>query len=250
MPLVSNRYGKGRVRVMRVDRSGDQHEVRELDIRVMVEGDFARAYTNADNSRLLSTDTMKNVVNVVAREQLGLDKELFCGAVADKLFECYRQIEAVTLSAAERKWNRLSFAGRSHPHSFVLDANGKPSVVLKATRTTRSISSGIIGFTFMKTTGSGWDNFARDPYTTLVETKDRICATSMDASWTWSSTPTDFAGANERVLSTMIEVFATTYSAGVQDSLYRMGEATLAATPEVLSISMACPNKHYLPINL
>jgi urate oxidase len=102
----------------------------------------------------------------------------------------------------------------------------------------------------MKTTGSGWDNFARDPYTTLVETKDRICATSMDASWAWSSTPTDFAGANERVLSTMIEVFATTYSAGVQDSLYRMGEATLAATPEVLSISMACPNKHYLPINL
>jgi urate oxidase len=250
MPLVSNRYGKGRVRVMRVDRSGGQHEVRELDIKVMVEGDFARAYTNADNSRLLSTDTMKNVVNVVAREQLGLDKELFCGAVADKLFECYRQIEAVTLSAAETKWNRLSFAGRSHPHSFVLDANGKPSVVMKATRTTRSISSGITGFTFMKSTGSGWDNFARDPYTTLVETKDRICATSMDASWTWSQTPADYPGANERILSTMIEVFATTYSAGVQDSMYRMGEAALAATPEVSSINLACPNKHYLPINL
>ena len=29
-----------------------------------------------------------------------------------------------------------------------------------------------------------------------------------------------------------------------------MGEAALAATPEVSSISLACPNKHYLPINL
>jgi urate oxidase len=82
MPLVSNRYGKGKVRVMRVDRGGDRHEVREIEINIMVEGDFAEAYTNADNSRLLSTDTMKNVVNVVARAQLGLDKELFCGAVA------------------------------------------------------------------------------------------------------------------------------------------------------------------------
>jgi urate oxidase len=250
MPLVSNRYGKGKVRVMRVDRGGDRHEVREIEINIMVEGDFAEAYTNADNSRLLSTDTMKNVVNVVARAQLGLDKELFCGAVATKLFECYKQIESVTLSAAETKWNRLSFAGRAHPHSFVLDANGKPSLLLKATRTTRSMSSGITGFTFMKSTGSGWDNFARDPYTTLVETRDRICATSMDASWTWSQTPTDYAAANERILSTMIEVFATTYSAGVQDSLYRMGEAALAATPEVSSINLACPNKHYLPINL
>jgi urate oxidase len=250
MPLVSNRYGKGRVRVMRVDRSGNQHDVRELDIKVLVEGDFARAYTNADNSRLLSTDTMKNLINVVAREQLGLDKELFCSAVADKLLECYPQIDAVSLSAKETKWNRLLFSGRPHPHGFVLDANGNPNVVLKATRTTRSVSSGIIGFTFMKSTGSGWDNFARDPYTTLVETQDRICATSMDASWTWSATPVDFAGANARILSTMIEVFATTYSAGVQDSLFRMGEAALAATSEIASISMTCPNKHYLPIDL
>jgi urate oxidase len=36
----------------------------------------------------------------------------------------------------------------------------------------------------------------------------------------------------------------------VQDSLYRMGEAALAAVPELESISLACPNKHYLPINL
>src|SRR5260370_20297014 len=36
----------------------------------------------------------------------------------------------------------------------------------------------------------------------------------------------------------------------VQDSLYRMGEAALAAVPEILEISMACPNMHFIPINL
>ncbi len=48
----------------------------------------------------------------------------------------------------------------------------------------------------------------------------------------------------------MLEVFATTYSHGVQDSLFRMGEAALAAVPELATIRMACPNKHYIPINL
>ena len=48
----------------------------------------------------------------------------------------------------------------------------------------------------------------------------------------------------------MLKVFATTYSESVQDSLYRMGTAALAAVPELIDISLACPNKHYLLINL
>jgi urate oxidase len=45
-------------------------------------------------------------------------------------------------------------------------------------------------------------------------------------------------------------VFSATYSRSVQDSLYRMGEAALAAVPEISEISMACPNMHFIPINL
>jgi urate oxidase len=44
--------------------------------------------------------------------------------------------------------------------------------------------------------------------------------------------------------------FSTTYSSNVQDSLYRMGEAVLAAVPEISEISMACPNMHFIPMNL
>jgi urate oxidase len=48
----------------------------------------------------------------------------------------------------------------------------------------------------------------------------------------------------------MLKVFATTYSPSVQNSLYLMGSAALEAVPEIATISIACPNKHYLPINL
>ncbi|HYS87488.1 MAG TPA: urate oxidase, partial [Bradyrhizobium sp.] len=82
MPLIKNRYGKGRVRVMRIHRDGDKHEVGQLNIKVMVEGDFARAYTHADNSTAVSTDTIKNVVNIVARQHTGLCAEEFCQVLA------------------------------------------------------------------------------------------------------------------------------------------------------------------------
>jgi len=72
VPLIKNRYGKGRVRVMRIHRDGERHEVSQLNVKAMVEGDFARTYTHADNSNTISTDTIKNVVNVVARENTGL----------------------------------------------------------------------------------------------------------------------------------------------------------------------------------
>ena len=74
MPLIKNRYGKGRVRVMRIHRDGERHEVSQLNVKAMVEGDFARTYTDADNSNTISTDTIKNVVNVVARENTGLSQ--------------------------------------------------------------------------------------------------------------------------------------------------------------------------------
>src|SRR6195952_2639878 len=123
MPLIKNRYGKGRVRVMRVHRDGDRHEVSQLNVKAMMEGDFARAYTDADNSTSVSTDTIKNVVNVIARENTGLSSEEFCQVLVKKSLNIYPQVASVTVPAHETKWSRLSFGGKPHPHSFVLDTN-------------------------------------------------------------------------------------------------------------------------------
>ncbi len=251
MPLIRNRYGKGRVRVMRLHRDGDRHEVSQLNIKAMVEGDFARTYTHADNSGTVSTDTIKNVVNVVARENTALNPEEFCQVLAKKFLDTYPQIASVAITSHETKWERLSFGGKPHPHSFVLDSNGKPTVEVAASRGgVSTLVSGIDGFAFMKSTQSGWENYVKDRYTTIPETADRLCATSMVASWKWSAKPASYSATNARILATLLEVFSTTYSKSVQDSLYRMGEAALAAVPEISEISMACPNMHFIPMNL
>jgi urate oxidase len=251
VPLIRNRYGKGRVRVMRLHRDGDRHEVSQLNIKAMVEGDFARTYTHAENSGTVSTDTIKNVVNVVARENTALNPEEFCQVLAKKFLDTYPQIASVAITSHETRWERLSFGGKPHPHSFVLDSNGKPTVEVTASRGgAPTLASGIDGFAFMKSTQSGWENYVKDRYTTIPETADRLCATSMVASWKWSAKPASYSATNARILATLLEVFSTTYSKSVQDSLYRMGEAALAAVPEISEISMACPNMHFIPMNL
>jgi urate oxidase len=250
MALVRKTYGKGRVRVMRIHRDGERHEVRELTVKAMLQGDFGRAFTDKDNSTSVSTDTVKNVINVVARENLALPTELFCKAVAERLLDCYSQVDTAIVSGHETKWTRLAFGGKPHVHSFTLDSNGEPFAEVTATRSGLSTVSGLDGFTFLKSTASAWDNYVKDKYTTIAETRDRMAATSLVTSWKWSKAPADYPAANAKILESMLEVFATTYSESMQDSLYRMGEAALAAVPEIAEISLAAPNKHYLLINL
>ncbi len=250
MPLIHNTYGKGRVRVMRVNRDGGRNEVRELSVQTLLDGDFAAAYTEGDNRTVVATDTIKNIAYIVARENMTASSELFGQALAGRFLARYPQVERVRVTMHETRWTRASFGGTAHPHSFVLDGNGKPRAEVVATREAATVVSGIAGYTFMKTTESGWVDYVMDEYTTLPPTQDRIAATAMDASWTWLRPPADHDATNARILGTMLEVFATTYSRGVQDSLYRMGEAALAAAPELGTVRMACPNKHYLPVKL
>jgi urate oxidase len=134
MRLSSSTYGKGRVRIMRVKRDTSRHEVRELTVKVLLEGDFGDSFTSSDNSKVIATDTIKNIVNIVARDQLGTETEPFADALADYFFEHYAHVTKVNVTTAETKWERLLIAGAPHDHAFKLDSNGQPSVRLTATR--------------------------------------------------------------------------------------------------------------------
>lgn len=250
MRLSTNSYGKARVRVMRVYRDGPYNEVRELSVQAMLEGGFAAAYTDGDNRDVVATDTIKNIVNIVARENLRAPAEIFAEKLAARLLDRYGHVARATITCRETRWSRAPVDGTPHPHHFVLDANGLGTATVVATREGSAIASGIDGFTFMKSTQAGWVGYLQDEYTTLPETTDRIVATAMTATWTWNAAPADYERTNAEILRVMLAEFATTYSRGVQDSLFRMAGCALAAVPELETVSLACPNKHYIPIDL
>lgn len=61
-------YGKSDVRLVKVSRRPDGHDLRDLTIDVGLEGDFDAAYVDADNTGLVATDTMRNAVYALAKE--------------------------------------------------------------------------------------------------------------------------------------------------------------------------------------
>ena len=58
MSVTNIAYGKSRVRLTRIGPDA----LTELAVEVALAGDFAAAYTDGDNSRVVATDSMKNIV--------------------------------------------------------------------------------------------------------------------------------------------------------------------------------------------
>ena len=75
--LTAHRYGKAQVRVLKVLRDGDIHRVKDINAAVFLQGDFAASYTSADNTNVVPTDTIKNTINVLAKQHLGKEIERF-----------------------------------------------------------------------------------------------------------------------------------------------------------------------------
>ena len=250
MKLLHHNYGKARVRVMKVTRAGATHSVKELDISIMLRGDFDASYTKGDNSLVVPTDTMKNTVNVLAQQRLGEESEEFGAVLGQHFLDAWPQVERVEARLSERCWRRMEIDGKPHPHSFVEDGEGKPFAEVSSSRDETIVRSGVEDLLILKTTESGFEGFARDKFTTLRETKDRVFATKLKATWRYEGKPASYSKANAEVREAMIRVFAGTYSPSVQTTLFQMGKAALQSTPEVSEITLVMPNKHCLLIDL
>jgi urate oxidase len=248
--LIDHQYGKSRVRVLKILRAGEWHTVKELDVSVRLSGDFATSYTAGDNSRVILTDTMKNTVNVLAQDQLGAETERFGIALATHFLSRYAQVERVVIGISERPWDRMHVHGAAHPHSFTQARAARPTVHVTATGGRAEVRSGIEDLLILKSTGSSFQDYPKDEFTTLPETADRIFATSLAAQWTWTAAPADYNAVNGAILEAMLAPFALNHSPSVQTTLFQMGEAALAACMAIGEIHLAMPNKHYLPIDL
>jgi urate oxidase len=248
--LVSNRYGKARVRVLKILREGAVHTIKEIEAAALLEGDFATSYTAGDNSKVVATDTIKNTINVLAKEHLGHEIERFAISLGEHFLKEYAQVRSAKIDISERDWRRMEIAGKPHPHSFASGGEARMFTRVVCGRDSRTIQSGIRDLVILKSTGSGFENYPRDEFTTLRETSDRILATSFSATWTFEKLPKNCREANELILSAMLKVFAENFSPSAQTTLFQMGEAALATCPEIGHVDLAMPNKHCLLIDL
>jgi urate oxidase len=245
--LGENRYGKSRVRLSRIARNGDRHDFNEWTVRVLLHGDFESSFTEADNSKILPTDTMKNTVYSVARESGAATIEEFAVELGDYLLSNNPQVTRVSVEIDEKAWERLIVAGKPEETTFKLGGPELDTVeAIRERDGAWTISSGVDGLTILKTTKSAFTGYIVDKLTTLKPATDRIFGTRATARWEYAAGSPDHAQVRSRVVAALLKEFAAHNSMSVQHTLFDMGKAALEAAPEIARIKLTMPNLHHL----
>jgi len=249
--VAENKYGKSRVRLVQVKHKAGWHDLREWTVEVMLQGDFDSCFVEADNSKILPTDTMKNMVYSLARNSGAGCMEEFAKELIEFLLGRNPQVSAAEVSIAEKAWEHLQSGGKSQPTTFVQSSGeSQTTKVTHARQSTSSVNSGFENLIIMKTSGSAFEGYIQDSLTTLPPAKDRLLGTSVGANWNYSHTDVDYRSLRAKVRDILLAEFAGHDSKSVQHTLYAMGKAVLEKVAEVEDIELAMPNKHCLLVDL
>lgn len=242
--LGPNRYGKAEVRVVRVTR-GVEHALRDWNVSIALSGELSATHLSGANDAVLPTDTQKNTVYAFAKRLGGVEPEEFALALAAHFVDTAEAITRARVAVDEYGWSRLG------PHSFARrgDEVRTCHVVHDATAGT-SVVGGLRDLVLLNTTDSEFRGFARDEYTTLAEAGDRVLATSVDAQWRMRDPDADWAASFGAARQALVDAFVGTYSYSLQQTLYAMGSAVLAAVPAVCEVRLALPNRHHFLVDL
>jgi urate oxidase len=248
--LAQASYGKSRVRLVQVRRHGDRDDLRDLTVAVRFEGRFDESYTDGDNTAVLPTDTMKNTVYALAaREGVG-EPEAFGLVLGRHFLERNARLRRARIDLSEHPWSRIPRGEREHGHAFVRGSAETRTAAVSVHRKRTLVGAGIADLVILKSADSAFSGFLRDEYTTLPDTRDRLLATSLTASWRYRDADVHFGPAWRAVRTTLLEVFAEHQSESVQHTLYAMGQAVLDTMDDVTAIRLVMPNKHHLPVDL
>jgi urate oxidase len=249
--LANNSYGKSAVRLLKVERTGMHHVIRELAVDIALSGSFDAAHTEGDNSLVLPTDTMKNTVYAKARELSIRTPDEFGIALAHHFLDASPAANSARVTVKEHGWRRLFVGDVPHDHAFERASSElRVATVSLERRKAPTVVAGIEELLVLKSGRSAFAGYPRDKYTTLRETDDRILATSISTHWRYRDGASSFAERFDAVRRVLLETFAHHDSKSVQHTLYAMGEAVLENIEAVEEISITMPNKHHLLVDL
>ena len=248
--LAETAYGKSSVRLVKVSRHGDRHDLKDLTIAIRFEGEYDQSYTDGDNRDVLPTDTMKNTVYALAARHSVDEPEAFGRVLAEHFLERNPRLRRVRIDLTEQPWGRITVGAREHGQAFVRHVAESRTATVQGEGERITIGAGVRDLVILKSSRSAFTGFLRDEYTTLPDVADRILATAMTATWRYRTADLDFNLTWRAVRTTLLETFAEHDSQSVQHTLHAMGQAVLDNVEAVTAIRLVMPNKHHLPVDL
>jgi urate oxidase len=227
-------YGKEAVSVYRTD------SVRSLfgaEVAIEVFGEnFMPAYTEGDNSLVVATDTMKNFVHANALDFDGTDLEGLLALLGERFLSTYGHVERIAVRGRELRFGRESDVLFHRLH----DDHGVAELTLDRSGVVDH-RSGRARLQLVKVTGSSFERFARDDYTTLHETVDRPLFVHLDV-W-WRHVDFERRIASAAVRDSVAATFDDFVSKSIQHLVHEMARRLLARHAELAEISFEAENR-------
>ncbi len=248
--LGRNQYGKAEIRMVRVTRDGDRHQLRDLNVSVALSGDLTDVHLSGDNANVVPTDTQKNTVYAFAKEAPVGEIEDFGLRLARHFVDDFAPITQARVHIEEYPWARIEVGGTPHDHAFLRASAERRTATVVAAEGRTWVVSGLADLVVLKSTGSEFTGYLKDRYTTLAETTDRVLATAVTARWRHRTLEGDWASSFAETRRLLLEAFATTHSLSLQQSLYAMASAAITNRPELVEVRMSMPNKHHFVVDL
>lgn len=267
MSLIDSSYGKANVKFLKVKR--DRHnpkvqEVLQANCQVLLRGDFDVSYTEADNSPIVPTDTVKNTILIEAKNTEVWPIERFAAHLAKHFTTKYNHVSGVEVTIVQDVWTKYEVNGKLHDHSFTHGGPETRRTFLTYNKPSNKVTivSDIKDLKVMKSTGSMFYGYNECDYTTLKPTTDRILSTNVDASWKFESHLSSlddvvqkaknglFDNVYESARKITLDRFAIENSPSVQATMYNMSLEILDAAPAVDTVSYELPNIHFILYNL
>ena len=256
-------YGKGAVTVYRSPfrplrvapipesgYTGSDGTMLAADVTVRVRGRaFWPAYAEGDNTPVVATDSMKNLIQRHAARYDGATLEGFLAFTGRRFLETYSHFEGVHMEAHELPFaaEEVAEGDTFRPSSVVFrrrhDARAGATVELargpQGEPSVRQVSGGLLNLQLIKLKGNSFTGFVRDEYTTLPDADDRALFVYLDLSWLYTD-PLDALEpergryvAAAQVAGLVATVFHGLETRSIQQLLYHVAMRMLERYPQL-----------------
>jgi urate oxidase len=139
--LSQSNYGKSAIRLVKVVRHEGRHELSDVTVDVMLDGDFRAAHDEGDNSALIATDTMRNAVYVLAAKHDVSELETFGRALVEHFVVAGPTVQRARIQLVEHPWSRLG----EHEHAFQRGNGGNRVAIVTGDGHSARVEAGIEG---------------------------------------------------------------------------------------------------------
>lgn len=246
----SDRFGEAGVRLLKVTRRGQRHEVKDLIVDVAFESVVETAEADGTSLKTFPAGTVKNTLYALAGRHGGDDIEELALALTSHFMLEHESLAETVMTVRERRWEHIRVRGRPRDRAFWRSGDEARVAMVRRARDGLVVEAGIEDLLVLKTDPFDFEGYPRDRYTTAKETDERLISSVLDARWRYGWTEIPFGVHWRQVREVVLTTFAEHDGPTVQHTLHAMAQAVLEQCPPVAEIHFRLLGNNYPLANL